>query len=78
MQRKIEDDKIYLKFGYNPNFSNALKNIVVQNGNQKQKNGCLTIDLKINRMIYYCIIMDLATGPVNYPHTKVSGLVTIQ
>lgn len=33
MQRRIEDDKIYLKFGYNPNFSNALKNIVVQNGN---------------------------------------------
>lgn len=25
MQRRIEDDKIYLKFGYNPNFSNALK-----------------------------------------------------
>ena len=25
MQRKIKDDKIYLKFGYNPNFSNALK-----------------------------------------------------
>ena len=25
MQKRIEDDKIYLKFGYNPNFSNALK-----------------------------------------------------
>ena len=25
MQRKIENNKIYLKFGYNPNFSNALK-----------------------------------------------------
>ena len=25
MKRRIEDDKIYLKFGYNPNFSNALK-----------------------------------------------------
>lgn len=25
MQRQIKDDKIYLKFGYNPTFSNALK-----------------------------------------------------
>lgn len=25
MQRQIKDDKIYLKFGFNPNFSNVLK-----------------------------------------------------